>query len=116
MVAAALFRLKEDDIARSVSRASRLIRMLTAGEGQLQDIPSLESPTSSKSRQPMPRKDDHSTRKLTWSLSSPLVGFDLLHKANELRDITSYTNLIIKIALRSEEGIPRKVHLLWFLN
>jgi hypothetical protein len=110
MVAAALFQLKDDDLARSVVRASHLIRMLTTGDGQLQNIPSLESPPIS-SKAPSPRGRPGANRKLTWSESSPLAGFDLRLRAYEMQDISTFSNLIIKITLDSEEK-PQKVHLL----
>ena len=103
MVAAALFRLKDDDLARSLSRASQLIRMLTKGDG---DVPNLLLPQRSHSQlqlplpSPSPSNINQSLKsdkkRLTWSVSSPLTGFDLQQRAKELQDFNSFSNLIIK--------------------
>lgn len=101
MVAAALFRLKDDDLARSVTRASQLIRMLTAGEG-IQEIPCLESPSHASElirRHPVAQNSEN--RRLTWSTSSPLTGFNLKPREGILQEVSSFTNLVIKVTLSS---------------
>lgn len=121
MVAAALFRLKDDDLARSLSRASQLIRMLTKGDG---DIPSLllpqrsqlpspiiplsSSPPSSQLQLQSPniafqQSGRLDRKRLTWSESSPLTGFDLQQRARELQELNSFSNLIIKVSLSSKD-------------
>jgi hypothetical protein len=115
MVAAALFQLKDDDLARSVVRASHLIRMLTAGDGQIQNIPSLESAPLSSKVIASPPHGRPGSRKLTWSESSPLAGFDLRLRAHELREIHTFSNLIIKITLNQEEDRQKVSSLLRLL-
>jgi hypothetical protein len=105
MVAAALFRLKDDDLARSITRASQLIRMLTAGEA-IQDIPSLDSPPHSSAIAQSSAVSEHS-RKLTWSSSSPLTGFDLRLPGRDLREVTSFSSLVIKVSLGTSEEFQK---------
>ena len=154
MVAAALFRLKDDFLARSLSRASQLIRMLTKGDGNISfDTPNLIlpehsqlppsspieqssspspsspspsspspsspspfSPTQSQSLPPLPlqlqnriESNKNDKRRITWSSSSPLVGFDLQQRAKELQDLNSFSNLIIKLSLSSTDYIQKMV-------